>query len=72
MIERTAENAAARGMRQALDEKLGGFLRRGVPEGVGFAVGFTILAVGLTVRARRRRLERIEQKVDRLAADEPQ
>jgi hypothetical protein len=69
MIAGTAEQAAARGMRQALDETLGGFLR---PQRIGFAVGVTTLAVGLSVRARRRRLERIEQKVDQLLADEPE
>jgi hypothetical protein len=58
-------------MRHALEETLGGFLRPGIPEGIGFAVGFTILARGLSVRARRRHLERIEQKIDHLAADEP-
>ena len=72
MIAATAGQAAARGMRQALDETLGRFLRPGVPERFGFAVGLTTLAVGLSVRARRRRLERIEQKVDELLADEPE
>jgi hypothetical protein len=70
MVARTAENAAARGMRQALDETFGGFLRPGVPEGIGFAVGFMIRGVGLSVRSRRRRLERIERKLDHVVADE--
>jgi hypothetical protein len=72
MIETTAENAAARGMRHALDETVGGFLRPGIPEGIGFAVGFTILGIGLSVRARRRHLQRIEQKLDYLAEGEPE
>ena len=72
MIEETAGHAAAWGMRQALDETVRGFFRPGIPEGIGFAVGLTTLAVGLSVRARRRRLERIEEKVDQLAADEPE
>ena len=70
MIEGTAHQAAARGMRQALDETLAGFLRPGIPEGIGFALGFAILAKGLSVRARQRRLAQIEQKVDQLVEDE--
>lgn len=72
MVAETAERAAARGMRQALDETVGGFLRPGIPEGIGFGVGLTILTIGLSVRARRRRLQRIEQKLDYIAADEPE
>ena len=70
MIERTAHHAAARAMRETVDETLGGFLRPGVPEGIGFAVGFAILAKGLSVRARQRRLAQIEDKVDQLVENE--
>lgn len=69
MIAGTAEDAAARGMREALDETLGRFLHPGVRRGIGFVVGFTTVAVGLSAFARRRHLQRIEQKVDQLAAE---
>ena len=72
MVEQTAEEAAARGMRHALNDTVRGFVRPGLPEGIGFAAGFTLLAVGLSVRARRRHLQRIEEKVDQLAADGPE
>lgn len=61
MIAGTAEKAAARGMREALEERLGSFL---------FVVGFTTVAIGLSAFARRRHLQRIEQKVDQLADEQ--
>jgi|SRR5919199_1226044 hypothetical protein len=69
MIAGTAERAAARGMRQSLDETIGRYLPR-VRKGIGFAVGFTIVAVGLSVHARQRHLARIEQKVDQLGDEQ--
>lgn len=70
MVAETAQHAAARGMRQALDETVGGFLRPGIPEGIGFGVGLTILTIGLSVRARRGHLRRIEQKLDHLVEEQ--
>lgn len=70
MIGSTAERAVARGVQEAVDDTIGGFFRPGIPERIGFVVGLTILGVGLSVRARRRKLERIEEKVDVLVTEE--
>lgn len=64
MIAGTAERAAAHGMLRAIDETLRRLRRSGAPERIGFAVGLTAVVVGLSVRARRRDLQRIEQKVE--------
>lgn len=69
MIAGTAERAAAHGMLRAIDETLRRLRRSGAPERIGFAVGLTAVVVGLSVRARRRDLRRIEQKVDHVAEE---
>ena len=68
-IAGTAERAAEHGMLRAIDETFQRFLRSGTPERIGFAVGLTAVLVGLSVRARRRELQRIEQKVDHVAEE---
>jgi len=45
------------------------FRRSGTPGRIGFAVGLTAFAIGLSVRARRRHLRRIELKVEHVADD---
>ena len=69
MIAGRAERAAAHGMVRAIDETLLRFRRSGAPERLGFALGLTAVVVGLSVRARRRDLRRIEQKVDHVAKE---
>ena len=69
MIAGTAERAAARGMLRAIEETLLRFRRSGTPQRIGFAVGLTAIVIGLSVRARRRDLQRIEQKVEHVADD---
>ena len=69
-LQTMAEHAVASGVRRAVDDTVGGFFRPGIPERIGFVVGLTILTVGLSARARRRKLHRIEEKVDVLVPDE--
>jgi len=63
----TAERAAARGMLRAINATLVRFRQSVTAERIGFGVGLTAIVIGLSVRARRQKLQRIEQKVDYLA-----
>jgi hypothetical protein len=58
-VEEAVEVGVSRG--------IGRYLNPGIAEKVGFAVGATILIVGVAAQTRRRRRERIEQKLDIVA-----
>jgi hypothetical protein len=63
MIAGSVEEGVEVGVRRGVDR----YLHPGIAEKVGFAVGATILVVGFAVQSRRRRQDRIEQKLDTVA-----
>jgi hypothetical protein len=63
MIAGSVEEGVEVGVRRGIDR----YLHPGIAEKVGFAVGATILIVGLAAQSRRRRQERIERKLDVVA-----
>ena len=65
-LPRHVRRASERGMREGIRKETDRVTHPKIAEKVGFATGFTILLVGYGMQRRKRRLHRIEHKLDRI------
>ena len=57
------------GVNESVQEEVRGRLAPGRAHGFGFTVGALILSIGYALRARRRRMQKIERKVDMIVEE---
>ena len=57
------------GVKEGVQEEVRGRLAPGKAHGFGFTVGALILSIGYALRARRRRMQKIERKLDMIVEE---